>query len=278
MKAWISTPAGGGLVSLPLISAMDHGFTVGDGVFETLKTVGAKTFLLDAHLNRLKRSAEILEITIPDLDTIKVAVFEVLAQDEIREIPMGRIRITVSSGVGELGSARGHGWSLVVIWSESHAWPESAKIIISDIARNERSPLSGAKTTSYAENALALNRAKKAGASEAVLLNLKGNVCEGTGSNIFIVKNNVVITPPLSDGPLPGITRDAVIASIPASFRFSELSFTKQELLSADEVFLTSSTRDIQPVTKVNDTDFAIGPITEQLIQTFKIWMDANNE
>jgi branched-chain amino acid aminotransferase len=151
-------------------------------------------------------------------------------------------------------------------------------VVISDIVRNERSPLAGAKTISYAENVLALNRARKLGASEAILLNLAGSVCEGTGSNVFIVKNRVVLTPPVTDGLLPGITRNSVIESIPKQIRFSELSFTAEDLLHADEVFLTSTTRNIQPVTKINDKTFPIGPITKELQMNFSRWMEEINE
>ena len=278
MKQWISSPDGGGLVSLPLISAFDHGFTVGDGIFETLKTEYGQPILLKRHLDRFEKSASMLEMNIPDRETIQIAVLEVLAQKKAKESPLGRLRITVSSGPGELGSARGEGWTLVVSWSEFSPWPASCKVIVSDILRNERSVLAGAKTISYAENVLALKRAKKLGASEAILLNLNGKVCEGTGSNIFIVKNQVVLTPPVSDGLLAGITRDAVIESIPNEVRFSELSFDLNDLMSADEVFITSSTRDIQPVSKVNEKDFNVGPITTKLMLEFKEWLRTNNE
>lgn len=278
MKHWVSSPEGGGLVPLALVSAFDHGFTVGDGIFETLKTEGEKVFFLSRHLQRLVNSAKLLEMSIPDIDTIRIAALEVCAQDDVKKAELGRLRITVSSGLGELGSARGTGWTLVVTWTQAMPWPDSAKVIISDIARNEKSPLAGAKTTSYAENVLALSRAKNSGASEAILLNLAGNVCEGTGSNIFIVKNATILTPPTTDGLLAGITRNAVIESIPKNFRFSELSFNAGDLLSADEIFLTSSTRDIQPVTMVNDKTFAIGPITKELASNFRRWMEENNE
>ncbi len=278
MKYWVSSPEGGGLVPLALVSAFDHGFTVGDGVFETLKTESGKLILLNRHLDRLANSAQLLEIKIPDLDYIKTAVIEVASQEVVKSAALGRLRITISSGTGELGSARGNGWTLVVSWSVAKPWPESAQIVISEIVRNERSPLAGAKTTSYAENALALHRAKQNGASEAILLNLNGNVCEGTGSNIFIVKNGTILTPPKSDGLLAGITRNALIESIPKNLRFSELSFSKDDLMDADEVFLTSSTRDIQPVSKIDDKTFEIGPVTKQLAQNFSQWMEENNE
>jgi branched-chain amino acid aminotransferase len=278
MKSWVSSNEGGGLVTEPLVSVNDHGLTVGDGIFETLKTINGKAVLLERHLARLQRSAQLLDLTIPSVDAIKIAISQLLAQEEIVKSAIGRIRITVTSGPGELGSIRSNGWTLVVVWSESKPWPESAEVVISDIVRNERSPLAGAKTISYAENVLALNRARKLGSSEAILLNLAGNVCEGTGSNVFIVKNKVVLTPPVTDGLLPGITRNSVIESIPKQIRFSELSFTAEDLLYADEVFLTSTTRNIQPVTKINDNTFPIGPITKELQMNFSRWMEEINE
>jgi branched-chain amino acid aminotransferase len=277
MKSWVSSNEGGGLVTQPLVSANDHGLTVGDGIFETLKTINGKAVLLERHLARLQRSAQLLDLLIPSLDEIRIAISQLLAQEEIVKSAIGRIRITLTSGPGELGSIRSNGWTLIVVWSESKPWPDSAEVVISDIVRNERSPLAGAKTISYAENVLALSRAKKVAASEAILLNLAGNVCEGTGSNIFIVKNKVVLTPPVIDGLLPGITRNAVIESIPKQIRFSELSFTAEDLLNADEVFLTSTTRNIQPVTKINDKTFPIGSVTKELQVNFSKWMEEND-
>jgi branched-chain amino acid aminotransferase len=277
MKSWVSSNEGGGLVADPLVSANDHGLTVGDGIFETLKTINGKAVLLERHLARLQRSAQLLDLLIPSLDEIRIAISQLLAQEEIVKSAIGRIRITATSGPGELGSIRSNGWTLIVVWSESKPWPDSAEVVISDIVRNERSPLAGAKTISYAENVLALSRAKKLAASEAILLNLAGNVCEGTGSNVFIVKNKVVLTPPVIDGLLPGITRNAVIESIPKQIRFSELSFTAEDLLNADEVFLTSTTRNIQPVTKINDKTFPIGSVTRELQVNFSKWMEEND-
>lgn len=278
MKAWISSSAGGGLVASPLISALDHGFTVGDGVFETVKISNGKAVLLERHLLRLQNSSAKMQMQIPGFDDLKTACLEVLLQPEVSKVKLGRLRITVSSGPSELGSNRGNDWTLVIVFAPSSAWPESAKVIISDVMRNELSPLAGAKTTSYAENVLALKKAHDQNASEAILLNLVGNVAEGTGSNIFMVKNGTVLTPPETDGILAGITRNAVIESIPENIRFSELSFTKAELLNADEVFLTSSTRDIQPVTQIDNKIFPIGPITLELMKTFDEWLDKNYE
>lgn len=278
MKAWISSSEGGGLVASPLISAFDHGFTVGDGVFETVKIANGKAVLLERHLRRLQNSSEKMQMQIPDFDYLKSACLEVLLQPEVSKAKLGRIRITVSSGPSEIGSKRGKDWTLVIVFAPYSAWPESAKVIISDVMRNQLSPLAGAKTTSYAENVLALKKAHDQNASEAVLLNLDGNVAEGTGSNIFIVKNGTVLTPPESDGILAGIARNAVIESIPEHIRFSELSFTKEDLLNADEVFLTSSTRDIQPVTQIDNKIFSIGPITLELMKTFDEWLDKNYE
>ena len=272
MKYWVESSNAGGLVNQAdaQVSIFDHGFTVGDGVFETLKTNFGKPFALDRHLDRLMRSAQLLELTTPSVEKIEQAIFAVLNQAEISETEFGRLRVTVTAGRSELGSLRSNDWTLVVAWSQARAWPESCVLTISDVVRNERSALASAKTTSYAENALALHRAKKLGADEAVVLNLAGNVSEATGSNVFIVTNGVVKTPPMSDGCLGGITRELVLEWMPTDIQLEVGSITPAELLAADEVFVTSSTRDIQAVRQIDNVGFKCpAPITSRLQTVF---------
>lgn len=272
MKFWVETSRGGGLVDATdaTVSIFDHGFTVGDGVFETLKTVHGKPFAPTRHLRRLLHSAALLEIITPTEDQIRTAIDAVVHQQECVAAELGRLRVTITAGDSELGSKRSDSWTLVVAWSSSAAWPASCKVVISDVLRNERSPLASAKTTSYAENALALHRATSQGAQEAVLLNLAGNVCEATGSNVFIVKNGVVMTPPLEDGCLGGITRELLLEWIAGVIPYEVRAIAPEELLDADEVFLTSSTRDIQAVHQVGETVFMCpAPITSRLQALF---------
>ena len=251
-------------VSEGAVSVIDHGFTVGDGVFETLKTVDGTPFALTRHLHRLRRSAVGLGLPEPDLDLIRVATTEVLAA---QSYPFGALRITDTSGPGPLGSSRGdEGPTVAVVSMPATPWPPSTWIATSPWPRNERSPLAGLKTTSYAENAVCLAQARAVGASEAVQANLAGNVCEGTGSNIFVVMDGKAYTPPLADGCLAGITRDLVLAWCDVEERSMPLSI----LTSADELFLTSSTRDVHPVDRVDDRHLhAPGPVTARIARIF---------
>ena len=272
MKFWVESASAGGLVdeAAAHVSIFDHGFTVGDGVFETLKTNFGKPFALDRHLIRLMHSAQLLELVVPSIAEIKVAISAVLNQDEVIETEFGRLRVTVTAGRSELGSLRSSDWTLAVAWSQARDWPQSCVLSISDVVRNERSALASAKTTSYAENALALHQARKLNADEAVVLNLAGNVSEATGSNVFIVSNGTVKTPPLSDGCLGGITRELVLEWMPSEIPSEVCSITPAELLSADEVFVTSSTRDIQAVRQIDNVEFKCpAPITSRLQTVF---------
>jgi branched-chain amino acid aminotransferase len=252
MRFW----AAGGLVPEEdaAVAVLDHGFTVGDGVFETLKTVddpsvGVVPFAMDRHLQRLARSAAGMGITAPDLDDVRDALLAVCAANP-ELAGGGRLRITLTSGAGPLGSDRiSEEATLVVAASPSKAWPESTALALSPWPRNERSPLVGLKTTSYAENVLALARAKSRGAGEALLANLAGDVCEGTGSNVFIAIDGQLTTPPLSSGCLAGITRELVIEwCADAGIDVRERSLPVAEITMAEEIFITSSTRDVHPV------------------------------
>lgn len=250
MKFWV----GSGLVDAhdAVVSALDHGFTVGDGVFETLKVVrstgdpgGFVPFALTRHLQRLRISADRMRLACPDDEFLRTAVGEVLDASATELGDHQRMRITLSSGAGPAGSDRGDaGPTLTVTVSSGAAWPESTSIALVPWRRNIESPLVGVKSTSYAENVLALAAAKSAGASEAVLANSRGDLCEGTGSNIFVVVGGELVTPDLDSGPLAGITRALVCETMPVIERV----VTMDEVAEADEVFLTSSTRDVHPV------------------------------
>ncbi len=220
MWCWINGVTGP--VAQASVNVLDHGFTVGDGVFETLKTVDGVPFALTRHLHRLNHSATGLGLPALDPDAVRAAVADVLA---MRTYPLGVLRITYTSGPGPLGSQRGdQGTTLAAVSMPGSPWPPTTRIATSRWPRNDRSALVGLKTTSYAENAVCLAHAKAAGASEAILANLAGALCEGTGSNVFIVVNGEVITPPLSDGCLAGITRDLVVQWCDVSERSSHVS------------------------------------------------------
>ena len=262
------------------VSVLDHGFTVADGVFETLLISDGQVYALDRHLNRLARSAAGLGILAPNSKVVSEAITQVLATNP--KLDFGRMRVTLTSGAGPLGSDRSSAEpTLVISISEQAVWPASTTTLLVPWTRNEKSPLAGLKTTSYAENVYALDSAKKHGFSEAIFCDTSGRLCEGTGSNIFLVKNDEVITPSESSGLLRGITRDLVIEFAQASgFTVVERDVDPKELWDADEVFITSSTRDVHPVSEIAKLDQAgnvvdrreisSGLITQKLGNIFK--------
>lgn len=257
MHAWVN----GSLVpdTSPTLSVLDHGFTVGDGVFETLKTVAGRPFALTRHLQRLARSAAGLGLPEPDLDQVARAVHQTIAGNDAADVASARLRITYSSGPGPLGSDRAGGpGTLAVVIRPAAPWPATTTVALAPWPRNERSPLSGLKTTSYAENAVTLAWAKQRGHSEALLANLAGNLCEGTGSNVFVVVAGELLTPSLASGCLAGITRALVLEWAGAR----ETDIPVEVLEHAEEVFITSSTRDVHPVVAIGERAVAVGPVT----------------
>ena len=267
MKVWVD----GAVVEADQarVSVFDHGLTVGDGVFETAKVVDGVPFALTRHLDRLASSASGLGLTSPDDGVLRDAVAAVLAAnaDAVAAGPL-RLRITLTGGTSPLGSDRGHaGQTLVVALAPLTAWAPTAKVVVVPWTRNERAATAGLKTTSYADNVVALAHAKAHGGSEAVLANTAGMLCEGTGSNVFVVLAGELVTPPLSSGCLAGVTRALVLEWTGAVERDVPLGM----LLEADEVFLTSSTRDVQAVHAMGDDAYpdAPGPLTRQAAATF---------
>lgn len=269
MSIWIGSRDGGRLVERDdaAVSVLDHGFTVADGVFETLKVTADGPFALTRHLRRLASSADALGLPAPDDEVVREAVGEVVRANGADIGVFGRLRITYTAGVAPLGSDRGDAVpTLVVVAAPAARWPETTSAVTVPWPRNERSALAGVKSTSYAENVVALNRAHAAGASEALFANTRGELCEGTGTNVFVVVDGQVMTPALSSGCLAGITRALVLEW----FGGREEDLPTGILRSADEVFLTSSTRDVHPVVRVDDRTWALaGPISRDLRHAF---------
>ncbi|MFD6419007.1 aminotransferase class IV [Streptomyces sp. NPDC060194] len=264
MKIWLN----GGLrdAEAARVSVLDHGLTVGDGIFETLKAVDGRAFALTRHLERLTRSARGLGLPDPDLDEVRRACAEVLAANPM---PLGRLRVTYTGGLSPLGSDRGDdGPTLVVAVGETTRRPDTTAVVTVPWTRNERGALSGLKTTSYAENVVALARAHDGGASEALFANTVGQLCEGTGSNVFVVLDGELHTPPLASGCLAGVTR--ALAAEWAGARETDLPM--DVLQRADEIFLTSTLRDVQAVHRVDGRDLgsAPGPVTAKAMRIFE--------
>ena len=267
MRFWVSHQ--GGLVDADdaRVSVLDHGFTVADGVFETLKVADGAAFALTRHVDRLERSAAAMGLPAPDRAQVFAAVHETVEANAPVLGALGRLRITYTAGDAPLGSDRGEtGPTLVVAVSAMKPWPESAAVITVPWPRNERSPLAGVKSTSYAENVLALARAHDHGAGEALMPDTQGRLCEGTGSNVFLVLDGRLITPSLATGCLAGVTRDLVLEWSGAIERDVPMSALEE----AEEVFITSSTRDVQPVHRVDSRSLpAPGPVTTAVREDF---------
>jgi branched-chain amino acid aminotransferase len=248
------------------VSVFDHGLTVGDGVFETCKVVDGTPFALTRHLDRLADSARAMELPDPDLSLVRRAVAETLAAAST--LPLARLRITYTAGVAPLGSRRGEGPpTLVVAVAPQPPWPPSDAVAVVPWTRNERGATAGVKTVSYADNVIALAYARRRGADEAVFANTAGELCEGTGTNVFVVLDGRVVTPPLSSGCLAGVTRALLLEWCDIEERAIPIG----ALAEAEEVFLTSSTRDIQPVHAVDSRRLADvpGPLTQQILKVF---------
>ena len=246
------------------VPATDHGLVVGDGVFEALKVTRAGPFAVQRHLNRLSRSAAAMGLPAPDHARIRVAIEQVL---DGREFDHGRLRITYTGGLGPLSSSAAYGPPTLVVAAGPAELPAAfTSIVTAPWTRNEHGALSGVKSTSYAENVRALAYATKRRASEAIFLNTEGNVCEGTGTNIFVVMDGTIVTPPLSSGPLAGITREVIMDWCDVE----ERDFTLTEAMAAEEVFITSSLRDVQAVHRWDETDLrTFHPMTDHIATAF---------
>ncbi|MCU1370469.1 MAG: aminotransferase [Ilumatobacteraceae bacterium] len=255
------------------VAALDHGLTVGDGVFETCKVVHGTPFALTRHLARLRRSAEIIGLRLAwsddDLRAASEAAIGAASIDAANAtVGVERLRITITGGPGPLGSDRSDvPPTLVVAAGPGSPWPPITQVVTVPWTRNERSAVAGAKTTSYAENVVALAEAHRHGASEALLANTVGLLSEGTGSNIFLELDGLLCTPSLASGCLPGITRALVCAAVDVVERDD---LTLDDLVRTSEAFLTSSTRDVHPIDAIDGRPLpAPGPLTAEAVEAF---------
>lgn len=250
----------------PVVRADDHGLVVGDGVFETCEVVDGAPFALTRHLRRLRASAAGLGLVV-DEPVIRAAVTEVLAAEPA---PRARLRVTVTGGPSPYGSDRGSAAPTVLVATSPLAdWPPTTDVAVVPWTRNERAATAGLKTTSYADNVIALRWAHERGAAEALFANTLGELCEGTGSNVFLEQGGRLVTPPLSSGCLAGITRELLLEWLPGEAE--ERAVPIEALGRSSEAFLASTTRRIQPIRAVNGKVFAAapGPLTRRAAEVF---------
>ena len=249
----------------------DHGLTVGDGVFETVELRRGQPFALGRHLRRLRTSADGLGLAWPGDRELRDAVDGVTAAWGERP---GRLRVTLTAGPGPMGSGRAAGSAptLLVTAGPLTVADGPTKVVTVPYTRNERGALAGLKTTSYAENVNALADAERQGASEALFANTVGNLCEGTGTNVFVGLDGRLVTPPVSSGCLAGITRELVLEALEGAGRPAVVEDVPMaRLAEAEEAFLVSTTRHVQPIAAIDDRALPAcpGPLTAEASRAF---------
>ena len=253
----------------PVIRADDHGIVVGDGVFETMAVEDGVPFALTRHLNRLRRSAAGLGIDVDDA-SVRAGIDAVLADRP----DFVRLRVTVTGGPSPYGSDRGSGPPTVMVATGPLSpWPPTTDVSIVPWVRNERAATAGLKTTSYADNVVALRYAHERGAAEAIFANTRDEVCEGTGSNVFYEYDGTLVTPPLSSGCLAGVTRELLIEWLAAEGTpVREMALPLDTLRRTREAFITSTTRDVMPIAHIDGRALpaAPGPLTRNACVVFE--------
>jgi branched-chain amino acid aminotransferase len=263
-----------------LVSVFDHGFLYGDGIYETMRAYGGRLFLVKKHLDRLKRSAKAISLKLPlPLEQIENALNETLNVNKLQE---AYVRIHVSRGPGEIGldPALCPAPTMVIVAKPFHDYPReyySRGVSVAIVMTRRNHPLAlppSIKGTNFLNNILAKIESIRAGAYEAIMLSWEGRVAEGTISNVFLVKKGVLYTPHLKTGILEGVTRDLVLRlarrkRIPVR----ETLLLPKALLSADECFITNTTMEVMPVTKIDRKPVGRGvpgPVTARLAEAYR--------
>jgi branched-chain amino acid aminotransferase len=264
------------------VPVLDHGFVFGDSVYEVVRTYGGHPFETTRHFRRLRASADRLGIAIAASDEELLARIRDLL-DRAGEVE-SYVRIVVTRGVGnssyDFDSVVGP--TVVMMQKElvpipERDYTEGIQVSLVDVRRNHPTTLDPAmKSSNLLNNIMALRQAQARGAQEAVLLNLDGFVAEGSSTNVFVVEGGRLHTPPLSAGILAGITRQVVIElAASEGVPVTEADLRLEDLLGADEAFLSSTTREVMPIRQVDDAliaDGRPGEITEQLLRAFRAY------
>jgi branched-chain amino acid aminotransferase len=268
------------------VSVLDNGFAFGDSVYEVLRTYGGRAFEPGRHFRRLRASAARLGFPVPTDDAALLAQVDGL----LARSPGGEsyIRIIVSRGLGDCSYSfdRVVGPTVVMIQKPLPPYPpwhyeEGIKVAAVDVRRNHPRALDPAiKSSNLLNNVLAMREAQARGAEEPVLLNQEGFVAEGASTNVFLVRGGRVLTPPLSAGILAGITREVVLEILPGlGVPAREEPLRLEDLLGADEAFMTSTTREVVPVRQVDEHrvgDGRPGPITRRVMAAFRDYAPAH--
>tara|TARA_Y100001970_G_C14220383_1_gene852291 strand:+ start:699 stop:1604 length:906 start_codon:yes stop_codon:yes gene_type:complete len=258
------------------ISVFDRGFLFGDSVYEVAKTYQGIPFLLQDHLDRLWKSASRLEMHLTiSQDDVSAEVNKALAELGVEE---AYFRIILTRGEGPISLDPGEGVknNLIIIAQEHLPYPSTwyengVHVVITNVVRVSKESVDpNVKSGNYLNNVMAFMQAKREKAFDSIMLNYKGYVTQGTTSNVWIVKDNTIKTPPLQAGILEGITRKTLLqlAKSDDSLKIEQVNFTAEELINADECFLTSTMKEIVPVTQVDNSPIGtgtVGPLTVKL-------------
>ncbi len=262
------------------ISVFDHGLLYGDGIFEGIRFYEGRVFRLREHIDRLFLSAKALLIKMPwTVDQVMDFTLETIRANGLED---GYIRLVVTRGVGDLGlnPYLCKVPSMFIIASGITLYPEEfyengLEVVTCGTRRPTPASLSPqVKSLNYLNNVMAKVEALKAGAKEGLMLNEQGYVAECTGDNVFVVKNGAVITPPVSDGSLDGITRSVMFELCEKlGVSIKEASLTRYDLYTADESFLTGTAAEVIPMVKLDEREIGDGKpgeLTLKLIQGFR--------
>ena len=239
----------------------DHAL-VGDGVFEAIKLIDGKPFALSRHLERLAASAVPLGLPI-DLAAIRLAVAEILTTEQAQVSPSW-LRITVTGGSAAMGTGGiGSTPPIVVAVAPMAPWGPVCRVVVAPWTRHENGAPAGLKTISYAENVIAIRHAHRSGADDAVFANTQGMLCEGTGTNVFVAFEGQLCTPTPASGCLAGVTQQLLLEWMP---EIVVRDVPIGALASADEAFLTSTSRNVHPIETVDGHRLAAapGPLTRR--------------
>src|SRR5262245_43120297 len=265
------------------VPVFDHGFLYGEGVYETLRTYDQQPFLFERHLRRLRQSAALMSLPVPFSDAdLRARVHETVAAHPELKDAEAYIRILVTRGVGDLSynPTATPAPSLIIIVKPFPAQPERTfsqgiRLALVSVRRNHPQALNPMiKSNNLINNALAMQEALRQGADEALMQNQAGELVECAQSNFFVVRDGGLLTPPLSAGLLPGITREFVLElASELGIAGREARLTPADLEQADEAFITGTTREVTPVIAVsgrNIGDGRPGRITQQLLTKFR--------
>ena len=268
------------------VSVFDHGLLYGDGVFEGIRSYNGRVFKLDEHLERLYDSAKSIMLQIPiSIETMKETVLETLRRNHLTE---AYIRLVITRGVGDLGldPDKCPKPSIIIIADKIVLYPQKfyedgLEIVTASVRRNYAEAINPRiKSLNYLNNILAKIEGKQAGAEEVLMLNAEGYVVECTGDNIFWIKNETLITPPVHMGILEGVTRNSVISlARDAGIHVEERVFTRHDLYIADECFLTGTAAEVIPVVKIDRRaigDGQPGKMTQRLIAAFRQYANSS--